>query len=260
MKEKFTSITEFINILSPKVSISGDSLSLHDDPFLKDSSDEIINTIHDAIYEFASEHPEYGTKNFVKVYEKVLQRYGITPEQWDKLTDAELILLNEKLLFVLVFMFAHAEFWQPGAFRAYCESGIVLKYLRRLREIDFQRTKKTIRKIAFTSGGFGPPPDTLTIDLKRSIGIRENNYGLRDLAIKRLEVEIPAKKIAQITKILAKLHLEYWAGDYDDFGVLDGEQWDAAIYYDDGSKIKMRGSNAYPENFGAFRKLFNVIK
>ena len=44
------------------------------------------------------------------------------------------------------------------------------------------------------------------------------------------------------------------------FGEVDGEQWDAAIYYDDGSKIKMEGSNAYPEHFDVFRNLFKVVK
>ena len=57
---------------------------------------------------------------------------------------------------------------------------------------------------------------------------------------------------------IADLHLEDWQDEYSDNDILDGTQWSLKISFDNGKNKEIFGSNKYPDNFEAMKKLFDI--
>lgn len=66
-------------------------------------------------------------------------------------------------------------------------------------------------------------------------------------------IEFFLKYINEIIKI------EKWKKEYINSYILDGEQWEIKIFYDDKEPVEKYGINAYPKTFRDFDKLFNEL-
>ena len=55
------------------------------------------------------------------------------------------------------------------------------------------------------------------------------------------------------------IKIEKWKNEYRNPYILDGEQWEIKIFYDDKEPVEKIGINAYPKNFRDFDKLFNEL-
>ncbi len=63
---------------------------------------------------------------------------------------------------------------------------------------------------------------------------------------------------AELLEALADLHLGEWKKEYEDPGVLDGNQWFVVINNFSGKAFKSEGSNRYPYNFYGFLDLMGI--
>ena len=85
----------------------------------------------DAIYRFVDEHKEMQLNRYSDILEKANIR-------WDSasMRDADVSGLDGKTVVALLFGAVRAERFCDGALLEFCTDGCVVKWLRRLEEID----------------------------------------------------------------------------------------------------------------------------
>lgn len=115
-----------------------------------------------------------------------------------------------------------------------------------------------ITKLFFEEGGFFGVPEFGEIDLlnktfKYSKGILDSEGS--GSAVKN---DLSEEQIKSLQKRIADLHLEDWQDEYSDNEILDGTQWSLKISFDNGKSKEIFGSNKYPDNFEAMKKLFDI--
>ena len=95
------------------------------------SSIEDIYTVHDAIYAFCEAHPEEGYNS----YREILETAGIA---WDRATmvGTDVSGLEGRIVIALLLGACRAERFCDDAFQDIADSGAILRWLERLREID----------------------------------------------------------------------------------------------------------------------------
>ena len=115
-----------------------------------------------------------------------------------------------------------------------------------------------ITKLFFEEGGFFGVPEFGEIDLlnktfKYSKGILDSERS--GSAVKN---DLNEEQIKSLQERIADLHLEDWQDEYSDNDILDGTQWSLKISFDNGKSKEIFGSNKYPDNFEAMKKLFDI--
>ena len=90
-----------------------------------------IRELEEKIYCFADDHREEGFGD----YSRILEEHGIT---WGRnsMTRTDVSALDGKTVFALLLGAVRAERQCEGALLDFCESGCVLRWLERLRELD----------------------------------------------------------------------------------------------------------------------------
>ena len=125
----YESLTAYIPVLEK--GFFGEWLGGHDDilPFVVYSWD--IQTMTEKIFCFADDHREEGFGD----YSRILYDHGIV---WSKgsMREADVSALDGKTVFALLLGAVRAEKFCDGALMYFCESGCVLRWLERLRELD----------------------------------------------------------------------------------------------------------------------------
>ncbi len=61
----------------------------------------------------------------------------------------------------------------------------------------------------------------------------------------------------EFLKQLRQIHIESWKKRYYDNEILDGEQWEIVLEYEE-KKKSYHGSNLYPESFDSFLKVMRI--
>ena len=90
-----------------------------------------ITVFEDEFYAFAKEYPAYHLTN----YADILESHGI---EWSErsMSAADVSKMDAQSVFALITGAVRAEHLSGGALKPFFENGAMLKWLRRLREID----------------------------------------------------------------------------------------------------------------------------
>jgi hypothetical protein len=206
---------------------------------------ELVDKFTDEFYEFSNSNPQYKLKSYVKI----LEQNGI---KWDseEMRGADISLLGEDCVLALIMGAIRAERFCDGALLGFIKDGTITNWLKRLKDIDFQADKKQLTDVYFMYGGFF---DGYT---NYHITFGENETNMTEF--NQLRNENPMSKILKIsTGDFKALHMEYWASEYRDPGILDGCQWWLIVCYKNVRPLRIYGSNAYPENWKELLKLIN---
>ncbi len=98
-------------------------------PFMEYSP--AVNKLEKAIYAFVKDHPEYELTK----YEEILKANGL---EWSSrsMGAADVSQADGKLVMALLVGGLRAERFSEGTFLRFCEDGSVIRWLKRLKEID----------------------------------------------------------------------------------------------------------------------------
>lgn len=101
-------------------------------PFIRYSP--AVTKLEKAIYAFVNEHPEYELKE----YSEILRSYGL---EWSlrSMSGADVSNADGKLIMALLVGVLRAERFSEGSLLGFLEDGSVLRWLKRLNEIDYER-------------------------------------------------------------------------------------------------------------------------
>ncbi|OPX92508.1 MAG: ADP-ribosyl-(dinitrogen reductase) glycohydrolase [Pelotomaculum sp. PtaB.Bin104] len=195
--------------------------------------------------EFA--HPQYG---------EILASMGLELKI-NQIADQDVSNLDaEQVLALITAAFRHDHF-NEGVLVEYFRVGAMLKWLKRLKDIDWQKHPRSITEVELQLGGMGGY-DTyrvLITDNKAIFSMDILNYGDSEGSTGEKE------NIVAIRHALEELHFEYWLSDYPQEGemlVCDGEQWSLTVKYDDGTELNIGGDNTYPEKWNDLLDFFGI--
>ena len=131
-----------------------------------------------------------------------------------------------------------------------------------LRAEDFDNNLQNIEKITLHIGGFLQSWSTYTVCLDDHLHYWADHTTIPTPTNFEIPEDSPMAK-EEFLEAFAELHVGEWRKKYtlDRFGmaVLDGEQWEFQIDYNNGRKsLKIYGDNAYPYNFDKLRELLGM--
>ena len=92
---------------------------------------EVVEKLWKAIYDFSKEHPEFELRK----YQDLLKRNGA---EWESasMSGAEVSSADGQFVMALLMGATRAERFCEGALLEFCEDGSILRWLKRLKEID----------------------------------------------------------------------------------------------------------------------------
>ncbi len=137
-KEQFTVLTKYINELQ-EVEVFGEWVIDQENdgsserpiqfPFVNFS--RVSDSFVEEFYKFSESHPEYELQR----YGEILEKNGI---EWDnkQMRKADVDKLDEQAILALMMGAIRAERFCDGALLGFFEDGYMLKWLKRLKEID----------------------------------------------------------------------------------------------------------------------------
>ena len=165
--------------------------------------------------------------------------------------------LNAKQVLGLITAAFRNDNFVEGIIMNYLRSGVMGKWLKRLKDIDTEKCSQQITEV----------------ELKRinMIGIHthyvrisdeEASFSTHDEFGDEIGWSTDQKeKITSIRHALDKLHLEYWRMAYpqhfNNHFIKDGEQWILTFQYNDGSVMEINGEETYPENWDDLLSFFD---
>jgi|GEM_PF-658551 len=120
----------------------------------------------------------------------------------------------------------------------------------------FEDYRDIVTSLRFSFGGFFEGPTIMTMTRnKRGASVKTEH--IMDLENPFTEKQIRAATLKRIVDTLyGKMYLHEWNKHYDDFSVLDGEQWSLDIKMTEGRIRSYRGNNAYPPYWNELKNLF----
>lgn len=113
--------------------VDNESKGTMDDPIhmpFVDYSPAVIE-LEKAVYAFKAEHPDFELTK----YEEILNSNGL---EWSRrsMSEADISDADGKLVMALLMGAIRAERFSEGTLLGFCEEGSVLRWLKRLKEID----------------------------------------------------------------------------------------------------------------------------
>ncbi len=92
---------------------------------------EVVGKLWKAIYDFSEEHPEFELTK----YQDILKRNGA---DWgsESMSGADVSSADGQFVMALLIGATRAERFCEGALLGFCEDGSILRWLKRLKEID----------------------------------------------------------------------------------------------------------------------------
>lgn len=225
--------------------ISKDQIGL---PYV--SFKELVDSFIREFYEFSDNHPEYQLSD----YSSILHNNDI---QWNRksMKNAETECLDEQCILSLIMGAIRAERICEGALLNFLEDGRILKWLKRLKNIDDSNTKAQITEIYFTIGGFFAGNDSYYIRIVNNEAILTTTKGYDSTAI---EKQFSEEETRLLLDDFGAIHTEFWNCEYVDPVICDGTQWTLAVKRDGSQAISWTGSNDYPENWDEVLAYFGV--
>jgi len=90
-----------------------------------------VRVLEKEVYHFSDAHPEYGLNR----YSDILHVYGLDRDE-EALAGADVSALDGVTVLAMLYSVIRAERFCDGALLDYCRSGHVVRWLKRLKEID----------------------------------------------------------------------------------------------------------------------------
>jgi len=116
-----------------KVVVSGGHAGTTEDPIPMPYMDysDAVESLHRDIYDFCEAHPEYDHTN----YQKTLEENGLNWDM-DSMSNADVSTLDAKTVIGLLIGACRAERFCDGAIMEFLENGSIIRWLKRLVELD----------------------------------------------------------------------------------------------------------------------------
>jgi hypothetical protein len=139
------------------------------------------------------------------------------------------------------------EFLERAIMHYISLGGAYKESLSETRDRLFNEKLSQIKKVTLVSGSYFSPREKVVVDLSCD----KPRY-FSGIIYELFEREIDYTKQEFLSQ-LESLHIGEWRKNYDaerfDVSVLDGEEWELNIEYEDGKTAKFGGQNAYPYNY-----------
>ena len=133
----------------------------------------------------------------------------------------------------------------------------ILSWLKRLKDIDWQKKPRQITEVVLElEGVFGAAARYRLLNTEDGVISSASGYIQKDAPCLQDE-----RNADEIRDSLKKIHFEYWLASYPQEGewyVMEGGQWNVSVTYDDGTVLKSRGDNTYPENWDILLSVFRI--
>src|SRR5699024_3733420 len=101
-------------------------------------------------FEFADKHPEYQLAHFNHILERNKIQWGV-----DNLKDLKTDELDAECILALMMGAFRMDQFLKGALFLFFKEGFIVKWLKRLKEIDQKAAPEELEEIRFEVGGFG---------------------------------------------------------------------------------------------------------
>lgn len=258
-KEQFRFLTKYIGKLSTVRSYGewiidrdNDGTSEHPMQWPFVGYNDLICSFEKEFYQFVESHPEYQ----LKAYGEILERNGLTCDRHE-MQNAHVDTLDAKGVLALIMGAIRAERFCDGALLGFFEDGSILKWLKRLKDIDCQFKDMKISEIIFEIGGFGG------YDTYHLLFADRRAYLLIGKFMKkpRLRKKYSIRETEKLIEDWNNLHIEYWKSAYPqeaDNLICDGTQWSLFVRHEGSRGIMFGGDNTYPENWNVLLNLFGI--
>ena len=222
--------------------------------------DELVTDFEKSVYTYIEEHPEYELNR----YSDILEDNNI---KWDQLNmrNADVDKLDSQCILALIIASIRAERFCAGALLDFFEKGLILKWLKRLKELDEVLDENSINSIndeysyirsfqASVGGYFGGYYEIeLNFDNRQ---LKWKHYGAGKEEF--LEKRVQRKTLEKFREGLKKLDIISWKDKYIEPGICDGTQWSIEIDID-GRIKKIIGDNKFPKEWSDFCDLMRKI-
>lgn len=209
---------------------------------------KLVNAFVSELYQLSGIHPEYQLTN----YNSILESNGL---KWDAevMRKANADKLDAKCILALIMGAIRAEHFCDGALLKFFQDGNMLKWLKRLKDIDGNGKNKMVEGVYFEAGGFGG------YDIYRIIFSENDAVVTRTLRNEKTSEErYSGPDAIQLRNRFAVLHVEYWNSEYTDSRVCDGEQWMLSVKYCGRREMAWVGNNDYPPNWDEVLNFFKI--
>ncbi|MDI6605076.1 MAG: ADP-ribosylglycohydrolase family protein [Thermoanaerobacteraceae bacterium] len=243
---RFNLLTKYIGRLSPTVSTVGDYM--HEPPY-----ETLFHEFYDEFMHFIeANYPQYCEDGVF--YTSILRDKNFS--------EAEVAEGNVDALDALtVLAIIHRELisgchWNYNEIDSFKEAKFV-KWLKRLKDIDWQETPKKLSEVYFEIGGYGGYDIYHLLFTDKRAFLFSGKFLPEAQSQKRYSVRETEQLIADWNSI----HTEYWKSEYPQEGdmiICDGTQWSLFVRYEGSRGLMYGGDNTYPENWEALLALFGI--
>lgn len=257
--ERFKVLTKYIGKISATTSLGEWIIDTENDgtpehpiqfPFVNYSG--LVRDFEQEFYQFSEAHSEYELTRYGEILEKNGLKWGD-----EEMHSADLQSLDDQGILALIMGAIRAERFCDGALLGFLKDGSLTAWLKRLKDIDWQRQGRQAMRIDFEDGGFfgGYTTYRLIFNADGAEMSQSHSHGERSPLDKK---QYSADETNALKERFAAIHTEYWNNDYPNPCVCDGEQWSLTVRYSDGYTLSCSGSNAYPENWKALLEFFGI--
>ena len=215
----------------------------------------LMSSFEDEFNNFSEAHPEYELTRYVEILERNGLKCGTS-----EMRSADVQKLDEQSVLALVMGAIHTERSRDGALLAFFKDGSMSRWLKRLKDLDWQRKPLRLSEIAFHTFCSPGNPNNIVI-YHFTLGKNEAAFTQTRGIANGKPFYVQAFSLEEATRYaecFGKIHTEYWNSDYDDTYMCDGRQWELTVRYSDGSTLDYFGSNAYPENWNELLGFFGI--
>lgn len=214
---------------------------------------ELTISLEKEFYEFSESHPEYQLTS----YSQILEKNGL---KWDhdEMHQADVESVDTQCILALIMGAIRAEHFCDGALLGFFEDGSILKWLKRLKDIDWMTYPKKLTELYFEIGGFGGYDTYNLLFADRKAYLLSGSFLVKPQLQKRYSIQESEKLISD----WYSLHTEYWKSDYQQEGVniiCDGTQWSLFVRYEGTRGVMYGGDNTYPESWDNLLSLFDIV-
>ncbi|MDR1569620.1 MAG: ADP-ribosylglycohydrolase family protein [Oscillospiraceae bacterium] len=238
--ERYWLITKYIGKLTDSHTVCGEVISWEETfPFDEFEIDWLLLNLP---------HCNYGD---------ILKQMGVSLD-FAELTSKEVSSLGAEQVLALIASAFRDEHFGNGILVEYFRTGAMLKWLKRLKDIDWGT----------------PPKKIIAATLKRCNNFRQivytityhssaETWSMNITTYGDEPIDEPLYADGEVLQDnLAAIHFEYWKPSYPQegaFSICDGQQWSAEVFYEDGRTLHFDGDNTYPPNWNDLLAVFGIL-
>ena len=251
-KAKFRFLTKYIGKIS--------ALTCHAELWELQSIDysKLIAEFRNDLYQFSDNCPEFQLHSYMNI----LERNALG--DYEKIFEADVSVLDAQCVLALVMGAVRADRFCEGALYGVFEDGSMIRWLKRLSDIDEAGRVRKVTEFHFGAGGYDSYENFhITFNKDKSANskttkFREPKNKNAQPEEKEYYQEYDQDETVRILKSFDDIHTEYWNYDYNEPDVYDGTRWKLIVCYDDGSNSCFSGLNSYPENWDDFVDILGI--